>query len=218
MYPYPGFRYTLPVPTVRWVHFLYLKPLVCIPFSTGDRMSVLIIWYLHILGFRYRKCTLTIPTSSRTGTVTTLLAWCDSLANKKWTYNPYLRTTATCEKVIIFFFRGSAARQFPQITTPSAVPPADQRYGIIFRVWVHFMYPITLTTRVVLWRDFVTTEESSRIPTLHFRKQETISKPKIFGRTHWSLNHAPPPKNVERDIYEYVDRKNKDTFFTTNLL
>ncbi len=35
MKPYPGFRYTLPVPTVRWVHFLYLKPLVCIPFSTG---------------------------------------------------------------------------------------------------------------------------------------------------------------------------------------
>ncbi len=33
--PYPGFRYTLPVPTVGWVHFLYLKPLVCIPFSTG---------------------------------------------------------------------------------------------------------------------------------------------------------------------------------------
>ncbi len=33
--PYPGFRYTLPVPTVRWVHFLYLKPLVWIPFSTG---------------------------------------------------------------------------------------------------------------------------------------------------------------------------------------
>ncbi len=27
---------------------------------------------------------------------------------------------------------------------------------------------------------------------------------------------TPPPKNVERDIYEYVDRKNKDTFFTTN--
>jgi len=33
--PYPGFRYTLPVPTVKWVHFLYLKLLVCIPFSTG---------------------------------------------------------------------------------------------------------------------------------------------------------------------------------------
>ncbi len=29
---------------------------------------------------------------------------------------------------------------------------------------------------------------------------------------------APPPKNVERYIYEYVDRKNKDAFFTTNLL
>jgi hypothetical protein len=29
---------------------------------------------------------------------------------------------------------------------------------------------------------------------------------------------APPPKNVEQDIYEYVDRKNKDNFFTTNLL
>ncbi len=24
---------------------------------------------------------------------------------------------------------------------------------------------------------------------------------------------APPPKNVKRDIYEYVDRKKKDTFF-----
>jgi hypothetical protein len=33
--PYPGFRYTLPVPMVRWVHVLYLIPLVCIPFSTG---------------------------------------------------------------------------------------------------------------------------------------------------------------------------------------
>jgi hypothetical protein len=30
---------------------------------------------------------------------------------------------------------------------------------------------------------------------------------------------APPlPKNVGRLISEYVDRKNKDTFFTTNLL
>jgi hypothetical protein len=33
--PYPGFRYTLPGPTVKWVHFLYLKPLVCILYSTG---------------------------------------------------------------------------------------------------------------------------------------------------------------------------------------
>ncbi len=33
--PYPGFRYTLLVPMVRWLHFLYLKPLVCIPFSAG---------------------------------------------------------------------------------------------------------------------------------------------------------------------------------------
>ncbi len=32
------------------------------------------------------------------------------------------------------------------------------------------------------------------------------------------VGHAPPPKNVERDIYEYVDRKNKDTIFTTNLI
>ncbi len=32
------------------------------------------------------------------------------------------------------------------------------------------------------------------------------------------FKEAPPPKNIERDIYEYVDRKNKDTFFTTNLL
>jgi hypothetical protein len=28
----------------------------------------------------------------------------------------------------------------------------------------------------------------------------------------------PPPKNVERVIHEYVDRKKKDTLFTTNLL
>ncbi len=33
--PYPGLRYTLPVPTVKWVHFMYLKPLVCILNSTG---------------------------------------------------------------------------------------------------------------------------------------------------------------------------------------
>jgi hypothetical protein len=36
--------------------------------------------------------------------------------------------------------------------------------------------------------------------------------------TESKMTQAPPPKNVERDIYEYVDRKNKDTFFTTNLL
>ena len=29
---------------------------------------------------------------------------------------------------------------------------------------------------------------------------------------------APLPKNVGRLISEYVDRKKKDTFFTTNLL
>jgi hypothetical protein len=83
--PHPEFRYTLPVPTVRWVHFLYLKPLVCIPFLQKlYRMSVLKIWYLHSLGFRYRKLTLTIPTSSRTITVMLLGAWYDCLANKRW--------------------------------------------------------------------------------------------------------------------------------------
>jgi hypothetical protein len=34
----------------------------------------------------------------------------------------------------------------------------------------------------------------------------------------FKYSRAPPPKNVERDIYKYVDRKNKDTFFTTKLL
>jgi hypothetical protein len=29
---------------------------------------------------------------------------------------------------------------------------------------------------------------------------------------------TPPPKTVERNIFEYIDRKNKDYFFTTNLL
>ena len=33
-----------------------------------------------------------------------------------------------------------------------------------------------------------------------------------------TISGSPPPKNIERDINEYVDRKNKDTFFTTNLL
>ncbi len=35
MKPDLGLRYTLPVPTVKWVHLLYLKQLVCIQFSTG---------------------------------------------------------------------------------------------------------------------------------------------------------------------------------------
>jgi hypothetical protein len=31
------------------------------------------------------------------------------------------------------------------------------------------------------------------------------------------VDHSPPPKNVERDISEYVDRE-KDTFFLANYL
>ena len=34
--PYRWFRYALLVPTVARVHFLHLKPLVCIPISTGS--------------------------------------------------------------------------------------------------------------------------------------------------------------------------------------
>jgi hypothetical protein len=41
---------------------------------------------------------------------------------------------------------------------------------------------------------------------------------KKHGSSENAVWTAPPPINVERDIYEYVDRKNKDTFFTTNLL
>jgi hypothetical protein len=33
-----------------------------------------------------------------------------------------------------------------------------------------------------------------------------------------SVYRSPPPKNIEQNIYKYVDRKIKDTFFTTNLL
>jgi hypothetical protein len=29
---------------------------------------------------------------------------------------------------------------------------------------------------------------------------------------------SPPPKNVERDIYEYIDHKNKDTFFNKSVI
>ncbi len=47
--------------------------------------TILKNWYFK--GFRYRQCTLTIPTSSRTGTVMLLGAWCDCLANEKWTYH-----------------------------------------------------------------------------------------------------------------------------------
>ncbi len=82
--PNLGFRYALPVPTVKWVHFLYLNPLgVHTIFYRSYRMSVLKNWYLQIFGLRYRLCTLTIPTSSRTSTVTILGVWCDCLANKK---------------------------------------------------------------------------------------------------------------------------------------
>jgi len=32
------------------------------------------------------------------------------------------------------------------------------------------------------------------------------------------FDKAPTPQNVEQNILEYIDRKNKDNFFTTNLL
>jgi hypothetical protein len=100
--------------TVRWVHFLYLKLLVCIPFSTGDRMSVLKIWCLHILGFRYRKCTLTIPTSSRTGTVTLLGAWCDCLANKFWGAQFFVTQPKSAVKNTHFAWAGgTSGQEFP---------------------------------------------------------------------------------------------------------
>jgi hypothetical protein len=38
-----------------------------------------------------------------------------------------------------------------------------------------------------------------------------------YRKNDW-YHRAPPPKNGGRLIYEYVDRKKKDIFFTTNLL
>ena len=32
------------------------------------------------------------------------------------------------------------------------------------------------------------------------------------------VGDAPTPQNIERNILEYIDRKNKDNSFTTNLL
>ena len=38
--PYQLLRYTLLVPNVAWVHFLNLKPLVCILFCTGSTWDI----------------------------------------------------------------------------------------------------------------------------------------------------------------------------------
>ena len=54
-------------------------------------------------------------------------------------------------------------------------------------------------------------------------QQEENPTPSPQTSTNPSQNNVmppppPPPKNVEQDIYEYVDCKNNDTFFTPNLL
>ncbi len=53
--PYQGLRYTLLLPTVAWVHFLNLKPLVCILISMGSTWDIdLKYWYKIPQGFEYR--------------------------------------------------------------------------------------------------------------------------------------------------------------------
>ncbi len=84
--PYRWFRYTLLVPTVARVHFLHLKPLVCIPISTGSTWDIVTKNRCVIpQGFGSRMCTLTIPTICTIDTVTKLVSrikqWRDSHAN-----------------------------------------------------------------------------------------------------------------------------------------
>ncbi len=48
---------------------------------------------------------------------------------------------------------------------------------------------------------------------------DCLQNRRFAASTHkWMEIWTPTPKNVERDIYEYGDCKNNDTFFTTNLL
>jgi hypothetical protein len=87
-FPYQWFRYTLLVPTVARVHILHLKPLVCIPISTGSTWDIGTKnrYYVIPQGFGSQMCTLTIPTICTIDTVTKVVSrikqWCDSRANK----------------------------------------------------------------------------------------------------------------------------------------
>jgi hypothetical protein len=47
---------------------------------------------------------------------------------------------------------------------------------------------------------------------------QSYCPPHLTPQIQCLTDPSPPPKNVEQDTYEYVDGKNKDTFFTTNLL
>jgi hypothetical protein len=94
MTPFRWFRYTILVPTVAWVHFLNLKPSVCILISVGFSWDIVLkYWYEIPQGFEYQICTLTIPTSSTINTVTKVVGiikqWCDFLAmNSGCVYSP----------------------------------------------------------------------------------------------------------------------------------
>jgi hypothetical protein len=86
MVPYRWFRYTLLVPTVAWVHFLHLKPLVCIPISTGPTWDIgTKNRYVIPQGFGSQMCTLRIPTICTINTVMKVVSrikkWRDSRAN-----------------------------------------------------------------------------------------------------------------------------------------
>jgi hypothetical protein len=57
--PYHGFRYTLLVPTVARVHFLNLKPFVCMLISTVSTWDIgTKYWYEIPQGFEYQSKTI----------------------------------------------------------------------------------------------------------------------------------------------------------------
>ncbi len=85
--PYQWFRYALLDPTVARVHFLNLKPLVCILISTGSTWDIgTKCWYVLPQGFESWMCTLTTPTICTIDIVTKVVGavkqWHDCLANK----------------------------------------------------------------------------------------------------------------------------------------
>ncbi len=84
--PYLWFRYALLVPTVARVHFLNLKPLVCILISMGSTWDIGTKYrYVIPQDFGSQTCTLTIPTTCTIDTLTKVVGrikqWHDCPAN-----------------------------------------------------------------------------------------------------------------------------------------
>ncbi len=144
--PYRWFRYTLLVPTVARVHFLHLKPLVCIPISTGSTWDIgTKNWCVIPQGFGSRMCTLTIPTICTINTVTKVVSrikqWRDSCANN----GPILKIISKhkfCHKNTRFAWAGGTV--FPVVLLCQFFVLAGNRF------WCYILMYLEYNTVVVL--------------------------------------------------------------------